>query len=107
MQEYANWVLPWTCRGIVLHWRTRRILKTTPESWRGSDGEVQEAFSAVAGPAGGQREARSVGGVVHRACGSAVWSGIVLRYGGFRPVEGRAVAAFPALGAWRPEPRHL
>src|ERR1700736_1652670 len=91
----------------LLHWRTRRILKTTPGSWRGSDGQVQEDFPAVGGPARRQCETRTVGGAVHRAGCSAVRSRVVLGYGGIRTIEGRAVAAFPALGAWHTEPRHV
>src|SRR5450631_1850956 len=91
----------------LLHWRTRRILKTAPESSRGSNGQVQENFPAVAGPARGQCEARSSGGAVHCAGGGAVRSGKLLGYGGLRTVEGRTVAAFPALGAWRTEPRYV
>src|ERR1700732_2049008 len=78
----------------LLHWKARRILKTTPRSWRGSDAEVQEGLWAVAGPARGQCQARSVGGAVHRAGGDAVRSGVVLGYGGLRGFEGRAVSAF-------------
>src|SRR5690348_15847990 len=33
----------------LLHWKTRRILKTTPESWQGSDAEVQVGVSADGG----------------------------------------------------------
>src|ERR1700736_5518628 len=91
----------------LLHWRTRRILKTTPGSWRGSDGQVQEDFPAVGGPARRQCETRTVGGAVHRAGCSAVRSRVVLGYGGIRTIEGRAVAAFPAPGAWHTEPRHV
>src|SRR6516165_1341552 len=68
--------------------------------WASSGG-----FSAVAGSARRQCEARSVGGAVHRVGGSAVRSGIVLGYGGLWAVEGRAVAALPSPGAWHPEPR--
>src|SRR6185437_14079375 len=91
----------------LLHWRAREILKTTPESWRGSDAQIQAGFSSAAGTARGQCKARSSGGVGDRAGSDAVRSGVVLGHGGLRTVEGRAVAAFPALGAWHPEPRHL
>src|ERR1039458_5480595 len=90
----------------LLHWKARRILKTTPGSWRGSDGHVQEDFRAVAGPARRQCEARPAGGVVGRTGGGAVRGGVVLGYGGLRPIEGRAGAAFPWLWAWHFEPRH-
>src|SRR3974390_3196211 len=91
----------------LLHWRARGILKTTPGSWRGSYGEVQEVFPAVAGSACGQCEARSFGGAVHRAGGCVVRSGESLGHGGLRPVEGRTAAAFSAPGAWHPEPRYV
>src|SRR5581483_10359873 len=83
-------LLPWTARGI---------LKTTPAQWRESDGQIQEGFSAAGGPACGQCTARSAGGAVHRAGGGFVWGRIVLGHGGFRRVEGRAVAALPWSGA--------
>jgi predicted transposase YbfD/YdcC len=91
----------------ILHWRARRILKTTPGSRRGSDGQVQEDFSAIAGPAGGQCKTRSAGGAVHRAGGAAVRSGDVLGYGGLRAIEGRVVAARPWSGAWHTESRYV
>src|ERR1700720_770617 len=113
MQQCARpdrcWPSPFRGRGIAYGFATpialeaRRILKTTPGSWRGSDGEVQEEFSATAGPARRERKARSVGSTVHRAGGNAVRSGIVLGYGGLRTVERGVVAAFPAPGAWYPE----
>src|SRR5689334_15585162 len=91
----------------LLHWKARRILKTTPRSWKGSDAEVQEGLSAVTGPARGQCQARSVGGAVHCAGGDAVRSGVVLGHGGLRTVEGGAVAALPSPGAWHPESRYI
>src|SRR5215471_792045 len=80
-------------RGL-LHWSARRILRATPVLKGESDGQVQEGFSTVAGPAGGQRETRSVGGAVHCSGGRAVRSGFLLGHGGLRPVQGRTVAAF-------------
>src|SRR5215211_8002091 len=91
-------------RGL-LHWWARRILRTTPELWRESDAKVQEGFPAVAGPARGQRETRSVGSAVHCSGGSAVWGGLLLGHGRLRTIQGRAVAAFSAPGAWDPQSR--
>src|ERR1700723_1780989 len=91
----------------LLHWKARRILKAAPRSWRGADAEVQGGLSAVAGPARGQCQARFVGGAVHRAGGDAVRGGVVLGHGGFRAVEGGAVAALPSSGAWHPESRYI
>src|SRR5579859_2831846 len=91
----------------LLPWRIREILKTTPESWRESDGQVQEDLSTVARSASGQCESRSLGGAAHRAGSRVVWSGDLLGHGGLRTVEGRAAAALPAPGAWHTEPRHL
>src|ERR1700684_2443573 len=91
----------------LLHWNARRILKTAPESWRGVDAEVQQGVWSDAGPAGGQCQARSFGGIVHRAGGDVVRSGVVLGHGGLWTVEGRAVAARSSPGAWHPESRYI
>src|SRR5258708_32453735 len=91
----------------LLHWKARRILRKTPTSWRGSDAEVQESLSAGTGSARGQRQARSVGGAVHRAGGDAVRGGVVLGHGRLRTVEGGIVAALPSPGAWHPESRYI
>src|SRR5215472_4147312 len=56
----------------LLHCFARRILKTTPGSWRESDGQIQEGFSTAAGPARRERQTQAVGGPVHRSGGRAV-----------------------------------
>src|SRR5262245_54108144 len=91
----------------LLRCSARRILKTTPEPWRTSDGSVREDISAPSGPARGQCEARTSGRAVYRVGGGAVRSGDVYGYGGLRGVEGRAVAAHPSTGTRDSEPRYV
>src|SRR3982074_3278478 len=93
--------------GLLLPCSARRILKTTPELGRTSDGQIRKGISATAGPTCGQCKARTFGRAVCRAGCSVVWSGVVRGYGGLRTIEGRAVAARPSSGAWHPEPRYV
>src|ERR1700689_602955 len=91
----------------LLHWKTRRILKLAPGSWRESDAEVQEGLSAVGRPACGQCKARSAGSAVHLAGCGYMRSRQLLGDGRVWTVEGRAVAALASPGAWHSEPRHV
>src|SRR6266550_3669860 len=68
----------------LLPWSARWILKTTPAWRRESDGEIQEDFSTVAGPAGRQCAARSGGGAGHRLGGDAVRGRDLLGHGRVR-----------------------
>src|SRR3979411_2478704 len=77
----------------------RWILRMTPALLRESYGEAQEGFSTIAGPAGGQRAARSAGGIGYRFGGGTLRSRDLFGYGGVWTGQGRAVAAASAAGA--------
>src|SRR5882762_7257799 len=70
--------------GLLLPCSARRILKTSPELGRTSDGQIRKGISAAAGPTCGQCKARTFGRAVCRAGCSVVWSGVVRGYGGLR-----------------------
>src|SRR6478735_7699176 len=91
----------------LLHCLARWILRTTPTRQRESNGEAQESFSTVVGPAGGQCPSRLGGSIGYRAGGGPVRSRDLLGHGGVWTGQGRAVAAVSAPGAWDSEPRHL
>src|SRR5260370_35897248 len=77
----------------------RWILRMTPALLRESYGEAQEGFSTIAGPAGGQRAARSAGGIGYRFGGGTLRSRDLFGYGGGWRSQGRAVGAGYAAGA--------
>src|SRR6266446_9636006 len=77
----------------LLPWSARWILRTTPAWRRESDGEIQEDFSTVAGPAGRQCAARFGGGIGRCLGGDAVRGGYLLRHGRVRASQGNPVAA--------------
>src|SRR6476620_5571868 len=91
----------------VLQVHTRWILRSTPRAQVESDGEVQEGFSTVAGPQGGQCTARLAGGFVHCSRGDAVWCRGPLGHGHVWALQRRAVATGPAVAARGAQPRHL
>ena len=76
--------------------------EVTPRAQVELDGEIQEGFSTVAGPQGGQRTARVAGGFVHCSCGDTVWRRGPLGHGQVWAIQGRAAAAGPAVAAQCP-----
>src|ERR1700738_1155509 len=91
----------------LLHCFARWILRTTPAWRRESDGEAQEDFWTIAGPAGVQRAARSAGDIAYRIGGGSLRGRDLLGHGGVRTSQGRTVAAVSAAGAWDSQSRHL
>src|SRR4029077_3213286 len=91
----------------LLHCLARWILRTTPTRQRESNGEAQESFSTVVGPAGGQSPSRLGGGIGHRRGGGLERSRDLLVHGGVWTGQVRSVAAVSAPAAWDSEPRHL
>src|SRR5690349_12068523 len=92
---------------LLLHVRTLWILRTTPELRGGSDGEVQEGISRLAGSASAECAARFSRSAVHRTRSDTVRGRWPFGHGAVWQVEGRIAAANPSFGAWRPQPRHL
>ena len=91
----------------LLQVHTRSILRSTPRAQVESDGEIQEGFSTVAGPQGGQRTARVAGGFVHCSCGDTVWRRGPLGHGHVWAIQGSAAAAGPAVAARDAQPRYF
>src|SRR5215213_11014946 len=91
----------------LLPWSARWILRTTPFLRRESDGQIQEDFSAVAGPSRGECATRTGRGTDYCLGGDAVWGADLLGHGGVWTSQGRPVAAVSSTGAWDSQPRHL
>src|ERR1700694_3060006 len=101
-ERWSFFTLPWRAGEShmdfysILRGLTIWILKMSPDDWEVSDEGFQESFPAVAGPACGQRAARSARSCVHCAGRNAVWCGKLRGDGRVRPEQGRVFAAAAA-----------